>query len=168
MFLDGLEDAYEKGRLMGSFAEDCARSYQFTRAMQDEYALASLTRAQRAIAEGAFDAEIAPMRIAAERAQRSVGGDEGPFKAKPDEISKLKPAFRPDGSITAANASSISDGAAARFALFCLEAGQAVPSHVSSSAVSLTVLEGEGSVTGTGASSTAPLPTAPIWFKPQQ
>ncbi len=113
MFLDGLEDAYEKGRLMGSFAEDCARVYQFTRKQQDEYAIASLTRAQRAAAEGAFDAEIVPVRIAGRKETQEVSVDETPRKANLDEIPKLKPAFAPDGSITAANASKISDGAAA-------------------------------------------------------
>jgi len=113
MFLDGLEDAYDKGRLMGSFAEDCATRYRFTRTMQDEYAIASLTRAQQASAEGAFDGEIAPMRLPSARAEQEISMDEQPSRAKPDEISKLKPAFKADGSITAANASSISDGAAA-------------------------------------------------------
>ncbi len=113
MFLDGLEDAYERGRLMGSFAEDCARTYQFTRKQQDEYAIESLTRARRAAAEGAFDAEIIPMRIAGRKETRTVDVDETPQKANPDEIPRLKPVFASDGSITAANASSISDGAAA-------------------------------------------------------
>jgi acetyl-CoA C-acetyltransferase len=113
MFLDGLEDAYEKGRLMGSFAEDCARNYQFTRKQQDEYAIESLTRARRAAAEGAFDAEIIPMRIAGRKETRTVDVDETPQKANLDEIPRLKPVFASDGSITAANASSISDGAAA-------------------------------------------------------
>jgi len=113
MFLDGLEDAYEKGRLMGSFAEECARSYQFTRAEQDDYAIASLTRARRAASEGAFDAEIVTMRIAARKETRTVEADETPHRANIEEIPKLKPAFAPDGTITAANASSISDGAAA-------------------------------------------------------
>jgi len=113
MFLDGLEDAYEKGRLMGAFAEDCARSYQFTRAEQDDYAIASLTRARRAASEGAFDAEIVAMRIAARKETRTVEADETPHRANIEEIPKLKPAFAPDGTITAANASSISDGAAA-------------------------------------------------------
>ena len=121
MFLDGLEDAYDKGRLMGCFAEDCATSYQFTRAMQDEYALASLMRARRAIADGSFDAEITPVRTSVSMAERMITRDEEPEKAKPDEISRLKPAFKSDGSITAANASSISDGAAA-LALTTLEA----------------------------------------------
>ena len=105
MFLDGLEDAYDKGRLMGTFAEDCAQEYQFTRAMQDDFALASLERARRAIEEGAFEAEIAPVG--------DDGVDELPGKAKPEKIPQLKPAFRDGGTVTAANSSSISDGAAA-------------------------------------------------------
>ena len=113
MFLDGLEDAYEKGRLMGSFAEDCARTYQFTRKEQDDYAIESLTRARRAAAEGAFDAEIIPMRISGRKETRTVDVDETPQRANLDEIPRLKPVFASDGSITAANASSISDGAAA-------------------------------------------------------
>ena len=86
MFLDGLEDAYEKGRLMGSFAEDCARSYQFTRAEQDDYAIASLARARRAVAEGAFDSEIVAMRIAARKETRMVEADETPHKAYIEEF----------------------------------------------------------------------------------
>ena len=113
MFLDGLEDAYEKGRLMGSFAEDCARTYQFTRKEQDDYAIESLTRARRAAAEGAFDAEIIPVRISGREKTRTVDVDETPQRANLDEIPRLKPVFASDGSITAANASSISDGAAA-------------------------------------------------------
>lgn len=109
MFLDGLEDAYEKGRLMGSFAEDCAMSYQFTREMQDEFALESLRRAQRACVEGGFAAELSPIRIG----DREISQDELPQKARPECISGLKPAFREGGTITAANASAISDGAAA-------------------------------------------------------
>ncbi len=109
MFLDGLEDAYEPGRLMGSFAEDSARDYQFSRVAQDEYALESLARAQRAIAEGAFADEI----VGVETKAGLVAEDEQPGKARPDKIPGLKPAFAKDGTITAANASSISDGAAA-------------------------------------------------------
>jgi acetyl-CoA C-acetyltransferase len=109
MFLDGLEDAYDKGRLMGTFAEDCAQSYQFTRDAQDAYALTSLERANRAIRDGAFAAEIAPVTVKA----GAVTTDEQPPKARPDKIPTLKPAFREGGTVTAANASSISDGAAA-------------------------------------------------------
>ncbi|QMW22908.1 acetyl-CoA C-acyltransferase [Sandaracinobacteroides saxicola] len=109
MFMDGLEDAYESGRLMGSFAEDCARHYQFTRAAQDDFALASLSRASSAIQQGAFAAEVVP--VTAGKVQVSI--DEQPGKARPDKIPTLKPAFAADGTVTAANASSISDGAAA-------------------------------------------------------
>ncbi|NNG69291.1 acetyl-CoA C-acyltransferase [Rhizobium laguerreae] len=113
MFLDGLEDAYDKGRLMGSFAEDCAEAYQFTREAQDNYAIASLRRAQKAIAEGCFDSEIAPVTIKSGKAEQVASRDEQPGKAKLDKIPTLKPAFREGGTVTAANSSSISDGAAA-------------------------------------------------------
>jgi len=113
MFLDGLEDAYDKGRLMGTFAEDCAQDYQFTRQEQDAYALASLERANRAIKEGAFVWEIAPVSVKAGKIETVVRTDEQPPKAKPEKIPTLKPAFREGGTVTAANASSISDGAAA-------------------------------------------------------
>lgn len=113
MFLDGLEDAYDKGRLMGTFAEECAESYQFTREAQDDYALRSLSRAQGAIASGAFDGEVAGYTIHGRKGDRTVAQDEQPGSARPDKIPHLKPAFRKDGTVTAANASSISDGAAA-------------------------------------------------------
>ncbi|MBY3094508.1 acetyl-CoA C-acyltransferase [Rhizobium laguerreae] len=113
MFLDGLEDAYDKGRLMGSFAEDCAEAYQFTREAQDAYAIASLTRAQTAIVEGCFDSEIAPVTVKSGKAEQVASRDEQPGKAKLDKIQTLKPAFRDGGTVTAANSSSISDGAAA-------------------------------------------------------
>ena len=113
MVLDGLEDAYDPGRLMGAFAEDCAEAHGFTREAQDAYAVASLTRAQRAIGSGRFAAEIVPVTVAAGRAERIVAIDEQPGKARLDKIPTLKPAFRPGGTVTAANASSISDGAAA-------------------------------------------------------
>ncbi|WP_353218449.1 acetyl-CoA C-acyltransferase [Sandarakinorhabdus sp.] len=113
MYLDGLEDAYDPGRLMGSFAEDSARDYQFTREAQDDFAMASLARAQAAIASGAFVAEIVPVSISARGGDTVVAIDEQPGKARPDKIRGLKPAFAKDGTITAANASSISDGAAA-------------------------------------------------------
>ncbi|GAA4111009.1 acetyl-CoA acetyltransferase [Aminobacter sp. DSM 101952] len=113
MFLDGLEDAYEKGRLMGTFAEDCAGAYQFTREEQDAFAIASLTRAQAAIAEGRFAAEIAPVSVASRAGVAVVSVDEQPGKARIDKIPTLKPAFREGGTVTAANSSSISDGAAA-------------------------------------------------------
>ncbi|MGR9349330.1 acetyl-CoA C-acyltransferase (plasmid) [Rhizobium leguminosarum] len=113
MFLDGLEDAYDKGRLMGSFAEDCAEAYQFTREAQDNYAIASLTRAQKAIAEGCFESEIVPVTVISGKAEQVASRDEQPGKAKLDKIPTLKPAFREGGTVTAANSSSISDGAAA-------------------------------------------------------
>jgi acetyl-CoA C-acetyltransferase len=113
MFLDGLEDAYDKGRLMGTFAEDCAQSYQFTRAAQDAFAVESLTRAKRANEDGSFDGEIAAMAVATRKGSRDVTRDEQPFSADIGKIPSLRPAFRKDGSVTAANSSSISDGAAA-------------------------------------------------------
>jgi acetyl-CoA C-acetyltransferase len=113
MFLDGLEDAYDKGRLMGSFAEDCAETYQFTREMQDAYALESLTRAQKSINAGAFDAEITPVTAQSGKAEAVISRDEQPGKARPEKIPLLKPAFREGGTVTAANSASISDGAAA-------------------------------------------------------
>ncbi|HRM76599.1 MAG TPA: acetyl-CoA C-acyltransferase, partial [Paracoccus sp. (in: a-proteobacteria)] len=122
MFLDGLEDAYDKGRLMGTFAEDCAEAYQFTREAQDEYAITSLTRAQKAIGEGRFDAEVTPVTIRAGKAERVVTIDEQPGKARLDKIPTLRPAFRDGGTVTAANSSSISDGAAA---LVLMRASQA-------------------------------------------
>ena len=113
MFLDGLEDAYYRGRLMGTFAEDCAQAYQFTREAQDSYALASLGRAKAAQDEGRFAREIAPVTVKGGRAERVVAEDEQPGNARPDKIPTLRPAFREGGTVTAANASSISDGAAA-------------------------------------------------------
>jgi acetyl-CoA C-acetyltransferase len=113
MFLDGLEDAYDKGRLMGSFAEDCAQKYRFTREAQDAFAIASLTRAQKANKEGWFAWEITPLAIKAGKDEKFIETDEQPFKANLEKIPTLKPAFRKDGTVTAANSSSISDGAAA-------------------------------------------------------
>lgn len=113
MFFDGLEDAYDKGRLMGTFAEECAEAYQFTREAQDAFAIASLTKAQKAMADGAFDREITPVTVKAGKTERVVAADEQPPKAKLDKIPTLKPAFRDGGTVTAANSSSISDGAAA-------------------------------------------------------
>jgi acetyl-CoA C-acetyltransferase len=113
MFLDGLEDAYDQGKLMGAFAEESARDYQFTREAQDDYALRSLSRAQAAIADGAFAEEIVPVSVAGRAGDSVVSTDEQPGKARADKIRGLKPAFAKDGTITAANASSISDGAAA-------------------------------------------------------
>ena len=113
MFLDGLEDAYTPGKLMGAFAEDAAREYQFTREAQDEYAIESLTRARNAIESGAFDREVTPVTVKTRKGEETVTHDEQPLKADPAKIPTLKPAFAKDGTITAANASSISDGAAA-------------------------------------------------------
>jgi acetyl-CoA C-acetyltransferase len=113
MFLDGLEDAYDKGRLMGTFAEDCADHYRFSRGDQDAFALASLDRARKAIEAGYFKGEIAAVTIKARGGDTVVDTDEQPLKARPEKIPTLKPAFRADGTVTAANSSSISDGAAA-------------------------------------------------------
>ncbi|MGH8647678.1 MAG: acetyl-CoA C-acyltransferase, partial [Burkholderiales bacterium] len=113
MFLDGLEDAYDRGRLMGTYAEDCADRYRFSREAQDRYAITSLTRAQEAIKGGGFEREIVPVKIAGGRTEAVVRIDEQPLKANLDKIPQLKPAFRKDGTVTAANSSSISDGAAA-------------------------------------------------------
>ena len=113
MFYDGLEDAYDKGRLMGSFAEDCAQKYAFSREAQDEFAIASLKRAQKANTEGWFAWETTPLAIKAGKDEKFIETDEQPFKANLDKIPALKPAFRKDGTVTAANSSSISDGAAA-------------------------------------------------------
>ncbi|MEM9433671.1 MAG: thiolase family protein [Pseudomonadota bacterium] len=113
MFLDGLEDAYDKGRLMGTFAEDCAESYQFSRAEQDDYALRSLSRAVEAQASGGFEAEITAVTLKTRRGDIVISQDEQPGNARPEKIPQLKPAFRDGGTVTAANSSSISDGAAA-------------------------------------------------------
>ncbi|HAO57147.1 MAG TPA: acetyl-CoA C-acetyltransferase [Alphaproteobacteria bacterium] len=113
MFLDGLEDAYEDGRLMGSFAEECASRYQFSREAQDDYALQSLANARAAQDSGAFDGEITPVTISSRRGDTVISADEQPGKARPEKIPQLRPAFAADGTVTAANASSISDGAAA-------------------------------------------------------
>lgn len=113
MFLDGLEDAYDKGRLMGTFAEDCAEKFQFTREAQDEYAIGSLNNALAAQESGAFEGEIVPVTLKTRKGDLVIEADEQPAKARPEKIPQLKPAFRKDGSVTAANASSISDGAAA-------------------------------------------------------
>ena len=113
MFLDGLEDAYDKGRLMGTFAEDCAEKFQFTREAQDEYAIASLKGALEAQKSGAFEGEITPVTFSTRRGEVTITEDEQPAKARPDKIPHLKPAFRKDGTVTPANSSSISDGAAA-------------------------------------------------------
>ncbi|AOJ11430.1 acetyl-CoA C-acetyltransferase [Burkholderia mayonis] len=113
MFLDGLEDAYDKGRLMGTFADECAGEYAFTREAQDAFAIESLARAKRANEDGSFAWEIAPVTVAGKKGETIVARDEQPFKASPEKIPTLKPAFSKTGTVTAANASSISDGAAA-------------------------------------------------------
>jgi len=113
MFLDGLEDAYDKGRLMGTFAEDCAQKYEFTREAQDGFALVSLERALEANNDGTFAWEIAPVTVPGKKGDTVIDKDEQPAKASPEKIPNLKPAFRKDGTVTAANSSSISDGAAA-------------------------------------------------------
>lgn len=113
MMLDGLEDAYEPGRSMGTFGEDCAAKYQFTREQQDAFAIASVQRAQAATQSGAFGAEITPVTVKTRKGEVTVSVDEGPAKARLDKIGSLKPAFKKDGTITAASSSSINDGAAA-------------------------------------------------------
>jgi acetyl-CoA C-acetyltransferase len=113
MFMDGLEDAYDKGRLMGTFAEDCAQANAFSREAQDQFAITSLTRAQDAISSGRFAAEIVPVEVTEGKEKRVIKDDEQPPKARLDKIPQLKPAFREGGTVTAANSSSISDGAAA-------------------------------------------------------
>ncbi|MSO68954.1 MAG: acetyl-CoA C-acyltransferase [Alphaproteobacteria bacterium] len=113
MFLDGLEDAYDTGKLMGVFAENTAQKYQFTREQQDQYAITSLKRAQTAIKDGSFESEIAPVTVKGRKGEVIVKQDEQPLKANLDKIPQLRPAFAKDGTVTAANSSSISDGAAA-------------------------------------------------------
>ena len=113
MAMDGLEDAYERGKAMGAFAEQCVAQYAFTREAQDAFAIASTMRAKAANEDGSFDWEIAPVTLAGKAGDVVIARDEQPFKAKLDKIPSLKPAFKKDGTITAANASSISDGAAA-------------------------------------------------------
>lgn len=113
MFLDGLEDAYDKGRLMGTFAEDCAEANGFSREAQDAFAITSTTRAQQAIKDGSFKDEIVPLTVTVGKEQVVISNDEQPPKAKLDKVASLKPAFREGGTVTAANSSSISDGAAA-------------------------------------------------------
>jgi len=122
MFVDGLEDAYDKGRLMGTYAEDTAEAYQFTRAAQDAYAIESLARAKRANEDGSFASEIVPVGVKTRKGAVEIARDEQPFLADPAKIPALKPAFREGGTVTPANSSSISDGAAA---LVLLAAGEA-------------------------------------------
>jgi acetyl-CoA C-acetyltransferase len=113
MMLDGLEDAYEPGRSMGTFGEDCAAKFGFTREQQDQFAIASVSRAQAATASGAFAAEITPVTVKGRTGEKQISTDEGPGKIKLDKIPTLKPAFKKDGTITAGSSSSINDGAAA-------------------------------------------------------
>src|SRR3569623_1691925 len=113
MMLDGLEDAYDKGRSMGSFAEECAAKYQFSREQQDAYAIESVRRAQAATQDGSFGGEIAPFTVAGRGGETVIDKDDGPLKAKPEKFAGLKPAFKKDGTITAASSSSINDGAPA-------------------------------------------------------
>jgi len=113
MFLDGLEDAYDKGRLMGTFAEECADKYAFTREAQDAFAVTSLSRALAANNDGTFAWETTPVKVTSRKGDVVIDKDEQPAKASPDKVPTLKPAFRKDGTVTAANSSSISDGAAA-------------------------------------------------------
>ncbi|RTL83004.1 MAG: acetyl-CoA C-acyltransferase [Hyphomicrobiales bacterium] len=151
MFQDGLEDAYERGRLMGDFAEECAQAYQFTREMQDEFALTSLQRAQRATRNGDFAAEIVPVKVKSGKDERLASADELPLKANAGAIPKLRPAFREDGTLTAANSSAISDGAAG-LVLATLSKAEAFGSQPLARIV--------GHVTHAGAP--AKFPTAPI------
>lgn len=154
MFLDGLEDAYDKGRLMGTFAEDCAETYQFTREAQDEYALKSLSNALAAQDSGVFDDEIAPVRIQTRKGEVTQGDDEQPKSARPEKIPTLKPAFRKDGTVTAANSSSISDGAAA-LVLASAEAAEARGLTVRAS-----ILGHASHAHAPGLFTTAPIPAA--------
>ncbi len=124
MFLDGLEDAYEPGRLMGTYAEDTAQHYQFTREAQDDFAITSLARAKTANEDGSFGAEIVPVTVRTRKGEAEITADEQPFKANLDKIPKLRPAFREGGTVTAANSSSISDGAAALVLMRRSEAGK--------------------------------------------
>ena len=154
MFLDGLEDAYEKGRLMGTFAEDCAEAYQFTREAQDEYALQSLSNALAAQENGAFEHEIAPVTVRTRKGEVVQDTDEQPKSARPEKIPTLKPAFRKDGTVTAANSSSISDGAAA-LVLASAEAAKA-----QGLAVRARILGHASHAQAPGLFTTAPVPAA--------
>lgn len=154
MFLDGLEDAYDKGRLMGTFAEDCAEAFQFTREAQDEYALKSLSNALSAQETGAFDSEIAPVVVRGRKGEVTQTTDEQPQSARPEKIPTLKPAFRMDGTVTAANSSSISDGAAA-LVLASAEAAEA-----QGLTVRARILGHAGHAQAPGLFTTAPVPAA--------
>ena len=154
MFFDGLEDAYDKGTLMGSFAEDCAEYYQFSRDQQDGYALASLERALKAQQQASFDGEITPVTLTTRQGQKSIDKDEQPGNAKPEKIPQLKPAFRKDGTVTPANSSSISDGAAA----MVLASDAAVKAH---GLIPRAVIRGHaGHAQEPGWFTTAPVPAA--------
>ncbi len=124
MFVDGLEDAYDQGKLMGVFAENTADRYSFSREAQDDFAITSLKRAQAAINSGAFESQIAPVTFSTRKGETTVDADESPFNANIEKIPQLRPAFRSDGTVTAANASSISDGAAALVLTTESEAGR--------------------------------------------
>jgi len=154
MFLDGLEDAYDKGRLMGTFAEDCAETYQFTREVQDQYALESLSRAQAAIESGAFADEVTSVEVSTRKGTVTVGDDEQPGTARPDKIPHLKPAFRDGGTVTAANSSSISDGAAA------LVLGSEEVAQATGMAVRARILGHASHAQAPGLFTTAPVPAA--------
>ncbi|MEX0276240.1 MAG: acetyl-CoA C-acyltransferase [Ruegeria sp.] len=154
MFLDGLEDAYDKGRLMGTFAEDCAETYQFTREAQDEYALQSLSNALNAQQSGAFDGEITSVTLKTRKGDVTQSADEQPQSARPEKIPTLKPAFRKDGTVTAANASSISDGAAA---LVLASAGAAQANGLT---VRARILGHASHAQAPGLFTTAPVPAA--------
>ncbi len=127
MFVDGLEDAYQTGALMGVFAESCAEKYKFTREQQDEFAITSLQRAQNAISDGCFDQEITPVTVSSRKGDRLITRDEHPFNAQIDKIPHLRPAFKSNGTVTAATASSISDGAAA---LVMMRESTAIARHI--------------------------------------
>ncbi len=152
MFLDGLEDAYDKGRLMGTFAEDCAEKFQFTREDQDKFALKSLSNALEAEKSGAFEGEITPVTLTTRRGETVVAADEQPAKARPEKIPQLRPAFKKDGTVTAANASSISDGAAA---LVMASAGAAAEKGLK---VRARILGHESHAQAPGWFTTAPVP----------
>ncbi|MEX0327527.1 MAG: acetyl-CoA C-acyltransferase [Ruegeria sp.] len=154
MFLDGLEDAYDTGRLMGTFAEDCAETYQFTREAQDEYALQSLSNALNAQQSGAFDGEITSVTLKTRKGDVTQSADEQPQSARPEKIPTLKPAFRKDGTVTAANASSISDGAAA------LVLASADAAHANGLTVRARILGHASHAQAPGLFTTAPVPAA--------
>lgn len=154
MYLDGLEDAYDKGRLMGTFAEDCAESFQFTREAQDEYALRSLSNALDAQKSGAFEDEISPVTLKTRKGEVVISEDEQPANARPEKIPSLKPAFRKDGTVTPANSSSISDGAAA-LVLTSADAAQANGMNVRAK-----ILGHASHAQAPGLFTTAPVPAA--------